>query len=503
MESFISKALGMLVLATVLHAQRIDIKPLDFQPLTSLPWKDNPEASLDEHLKRIFHESDSEIRYPVLAAYLRWIPVADLEAAFDLCLHLEGTQCPQGLVAYFLPIWAERSPHTAWKRVEPLFQLQEHHWLNYDRWENEKIAFRDLAAMRKSSFWMDPRWLENFLAGLKQSQVPAAEKAALRSAFMTRWSPIYDSPPSEHPTADRRGYDLEAAGLLEAFDIASENIPMEIHRFIQEKQTAALKVLMRRWLVWKPEKALLIAAMTEKSDDLPFEFFLCWLRHAPETLIEWVEARLSFNNPSFRVMGMVLSQVDSKRRQSWMNQVKASDSNLESIASLFSAWAPWDPHSAMEAAIKARDPYLISQTTSAIVYGFSLGTPNMALYDLSVVRDFDLSRLPKKDRGLMFEDWYILMERWGYIDIGESARYGLDFMLKTGYAPRENLIKLFSGDDAFSSDSDMIDRTFCALRMWAVLRPEPMKAWIATQPDADMRKALTWLLEHPWGTGEH
>ena len=89
----------------------------------------------------------------------------------------------------------------------------------------------------------------------------------------------------------------------------------------------------------------------------------------------------------------------------------------------------------------------------------------------------------------------------GDIDIGEAARYGLNFLLRTDYAPRENLIKLFSGDDDFSSDSDMIDRTFCALRVWAVVKPKEMKAWIATIKEADMRKALTWLLEHPWGTG--
>jgi hypothetical protein len=74
-------------------------------------------------------------------------------------------------------------------------------------------------------------------------------------------------------------------------------------------------------------------------------------------------------------------------------------------------------------------------------------------------------------------------------------------MLRTDYAPRENLIKLFSGDDKFASDGDMIDRTFCSLRVWAVVKPREMKAWIGTLQDAEMRKALTWLLQHPWGTG--
>jgi hypothetical protein len=46
---------------------------------------------------------------------------------------------------------------------------------------------------------------------------------------------------------------------------------------------------------------------------------------------------------------------------------------------------------------------------------------------------------------------------------------------------------------------DQIDRTFCALRVWAVIRPNEMRTWIRTMDDEKMRKALTWLLEHPWG----
>jgi hypothetical protein len=499
MNHFVTHGLGMLIFSTMLQAQRIEIKPVDVQPLTSLPWKEKPAASLEEQLKRIYLEPDPDIRYPVLAAYLRRIPAGDLEAAFDLCLRLEGTQHPANLVAFFLPIWAERDPHTAWKRVEPLFQLQEHHWLSHDRWDNEKIVFRNLEAMRKSSFWMDPRWLENFLAGLKLSQIPAAEKAALRSAFMARWSPIYDSPPSEYPTADQRGYELAASELFEAFEIASEKLPLEIHRFIQKEPTAALKVIMRRWLVWKPEKALLIADMAEKPEDLPAEFFLFWLRLAPETLMEWIETRWAFNKPELRAMGMVLSHLDEKKRQAWLMQVREADQDM--WENLLYHWAPWDPHAAMAAAVASQEPVLISQMPDQMVFGYRRTPADMTRHGLSVFRDFDLTSLPKTDKYRLFENWYVLMEHWGIIDLGESARYGLHFLLTTGYAPREELIKLFSGDDAFSSDSDMIDRTFCALRMWAVLQPEAMKAWIDTQKEADLRRALTWLLEHPWGKG--
>ena len=49
------------------------------------------------------------------------------------------------------------------------------------------------------------------------------------------------------------------------------------------------------------------------------------------------------------------------------------------------------------------------------------------------------------------------------------------------------------GDDA------ILDRTFCSLRVWAVVRPAEMRAWLGTLKDKELRESLTWLLEHPWG----
>jgi hypothetical protein len=75
------------------------------------------------------------------------------------------------------------------------------------------------------------------------------------------------------------------------------------------------------------------------------------------------------------------------------------------------------------------------------------------------------------------------------------------YLRRTNYAPREGVIQFFSGKDIYGGEDGMIDRTFCALRAWAVVRPDEMKKWIATIEDAAMRNALTWLLEKPWGTG--
>ena len=486
-----------LLLVGQVVAQCIEVSPLEFRPLINLPWKEKPVGSLQEQLRRIFLEPDPDVRYPVLAAYLRQIPVEEFGAAFDLCVAFEGNQCPAQLIAMFLPIWAERDPQAAWKRTDVLFELQDNNWLGHDSWSEERIMFRNLDAMRQSDFWIDPRWLENFLAGLNRSALDEAGKQALKSAFMAKWSPVYASPPSEHPTG---GYALEAAGLIQAFETPVAGIHEQLVHAVREKKGAAVQVLLRRWLVARPNHATLIGTMAEKlKADTP-EFFLTWLNHAPDTLIEWVDAHAALTDASPRVMGMLLSRVPNSKREEWIKLFQRRDPEGGMFAELLREWAGWSPEDAMSRAIASQNAEAIARTAEGIVYGgFSRGTANTCRHGLNFIRDFDLARLPKAAPVELFGEWYILMEQWGTLDIGEAARYGLDFMLRTDYTPRDDLLKLFKGDDAFGSDSDMIDRTFCALRMWAALKPGEMKAWIASRKDVEMREALTWLLEHPWG----
>ena len=51
-------------------AQRNQLRPGDFEPLTELPWE-SPGATPERVLDRIFREPNPTIRYPVLAEYLR------------------------------------------------------------------------------------------------------------------------------------------------------------------------------------------------------------------------------------------------------------------------------------------------------------------------------------------------------------------------------------------------------------------------------------------------
>jgi len=196
-----------------------------------------------------------------------------------------------------------------------------------------------------------------------------------------------------------------------------------------------------------------------------------------------------------------MSRVDVSTRKRWLAEVKPKeDEGVDNLQMLLGGWAAWDPVPAMEAVLATKDLEMIEEISVDAYFGPFHGNPlNTAHSSLSAMRDFDASRLPQRMKDDHYPSWEQTMEVWGDIDIGEAARYSFNFLRRFNYVPRENLIKLFSGDDAFAVDGDMTDRTFCALRVWAVTRPHEMKPWIATIKDKEMRAALTWLLEHPWG----
>ena len=154
------------LLATAL-GERNKLRPADFEPLTSLPWK-QPDATLESVLDTIFREPNPAIRYPVLAEDLRTIPVRQLGKAFDLCINLEGTQTPDNLVFFFLRIWSKRDATGCWKRTRELFQLVgfEEGWLAYKTW-NTRISVQNISAFAHRNSGSNRSTLEGFPMGSK------------------------------------------------------------------------------------------------------------------------------------------------------------------------------------------------------------------------------------------------------------------------------------------------------------------------------------------------
>ncbi len=500
--------------ACLLQAQRNNLKPYDFEPLTSLPWEDEgKDMPLRKVLEKIFLEPDSAIRYPVLEAYLRFLPVEDLNKAFDICIALEGTQTPDNLVSLFLPIWAERDPDACWQKTQDLFRLVgiEDGWLTYDSWaKRPKITVQDLNAIRASRYWLGSASLAGFGDGVDHSELSEQKRTAMLRAFADKFIDTFHTWPGGGAERSYEKYSASEA-LLKAFrEMPGEHAPSPPFQQVLEVQA-------RRRLKAHPEDAFKIiagggaqpppqapSALSWPSD----EFMLLWSRQGQPAMLDWVKSKPSNDEAAVRAKGILMSRVDAATCSQWIAEAKASKDG-DDLEILLSSWARWDPAAALAEAIKTKKASTIQEVAETGAYGFGKGWGGSATawnschHGMGVIRDFDLSKLPEKVRKELIQEWGItIMEEWGDIDVGEAARYGLDFMLRNDYAPRENLARFFGGEDVYPDSGDMIDRTFCALRVWAVIKPEEMEFWINSVEDPDIRKGLTWLLHNPWGKGE-
>jgi len=501
-----------------LPAERNHLKPTDFQPLTSLPWKKDG-ATMESALDAIFRETNSDVRARVLAEYLHFIPVAELGKAFDICISLEGTQTPTELVRSFLPIWAKRDPVGCWKRTKSLFHLVgiESDWMDFDSWKDrDAITVPDLRAIRASSYWLTRDALLGFPAGVEKSSLPEQERLRLLREFANTWFDAFATWPRTTQREFRFPMILEESlwpgKVLEApLDQLRDATPDTF-----SGDGVKFEIALRRCLQAEPKSAPAIVKKAGETKLPPqngeaegriagpsTELLVLWAQADLDGMIRWAESQdAQVSNLAVTVRAFLMSRVDAATRERWLAQVKLKDGedNDGKLEALLLGWAEWDLLPGLDAALATNELETIEEIcVMAPVGPFGGGPPNAAHYNLGMIKQFDASRLPKVMRDDHYPNWEEIMEVWGDIDIGEAAQYGLDFMLRNRYVPRENLIRLFSGDDKYAVDGNMIDRTFCALRVWAVVRPKEMKTWIATLPDKRMRTALTWLSEHPWG----
>jgi hypothetical protein len=181
-----------------------ELKATDFAPLTAIPWDQtkgsDEKIEMPQVIRAIYGEPDLGIRYRLLDEYLRLIPVSELEAAFKLCLPLEGTETPDDLVAFFISIWAERDLRHCWGWVKQLFTVSglESDALDLDSWTHE-VRVHNLKAIRVSSFWIDRDALKRFPLIVDRSDLPSKEKVAIMKEFAERWFNTFAEWPGYEP----------------------------------------------------------------------------------------------------------------------------------------------------------------------------------------------------------------------------------------------------------------------------------------------------------------
>ena len=201
------------------------------------------------------------------------------------------------------------------------------------------------------------------------------------------------------------------------------------------------------------------------------------------------------------VRAWLMPDVDAVTGETWVAQARATAGTRDEgdlLVEFFETWAQRDPAAALRAAMDLGDGEVLSRVMYAAVYG-ARPPHNATHHGLGVLRTFDFSAVTESMRPGYFDAWITIMEQWGDVDIGECARFGVEFLWNEDYADRELILQLLAGDIP-EWDGDVLDRTFCALRAWAMWRPDEMKRWIDGIGDESLRAALTSLHADPGGT---
>jgi hypothetical protein len=507
------------LLAPPLLAQRLSWKPADFAPLTAFAWQDDAGLPINDVLKSIYREPDLCVRYTALASYLETVPVKRLEAAFKACLLFDGTQCPDDTVDIVLSVWGRRDPMAAMAMARKCFAvvITVGDPLSLDSWNHPPTQAMEPAAFRSSSFYL--------------TQVPCGLGPAIESSNMAREDRIKllqdfatlsvqatgKLPSTQHRISTMFASGDAVPGLRVAFERGIFGLPGLVENgpepgFTSRAFDAACVRLVALDATKLPQTLEAIARLKStplgdetdrvQETEIPSDRFLKeWERLDYPSLLRWTETQPMHDiTAGVRARGMLMSRVDEETRLRWVREASELTGDNEPKLSLFGAWALWNPEAALKAALETKNPINIIQAGAGAVRFAG----NRCHHALAVIRNIDIgataAALPEDQRDVLFRGWgLVIMEQWIDVDVGEAARYGFDFLARQSEGkviPRNELVRLLSGDDSVGGDGDMVDRTFCALRFWAIWKPDDMRRWIETVKDDEMRKALTWLLEH-------
>jgi len=378
--------------------------------------------------------------------------------------------------------------------------------LGFDSWTHV-LRVHDADGIRASPIWIQRDALMGFPVAIDGSSLAAEKRVKVMKEFADRWfaafsswpgfSPRYSQPPG-YPISPFRDSNNRLFNQAFRSKVTLENLKQVDSNDADPKGDFRFELILRRLLVANPELGPTLVNEAPKPSQ---EFLLLWAQTDTGGMIRWAESLDAKDRElAVRAKALLMSFVDLETRERWLNEAEQSHPVDETLNTLMLGWAEWDLEGALLAATKLPHPEAAMSLANSGVYGPFVGQPwNSSRFAIQVLTRLDYSKIPDAVQEKVFEDAYSLMEQWDSMDVAGAARFGLAYLLRTNYAPRERLIRFFAGDNIYGGEDGMIDRTFCALRIWAVVRPAEMKAWIATLNDSELQKSLAWLLRHPWG----
>jgi hypothetical protein len=511
----------MLVVAGLAHAQEApNAIPVyqQFPFLSALPWE-APGASRRTVLERIFREPDPPIRRVILREYLRGVlPVGEFPAAFDECITLEQADFPDDTAALVMREWAARDPAAALERCRALLDLiiegapgELYSW-------KEPLRPANPERVRASSYWFGGRQIAHaWQAGLDaNADLPQVPRRELASAFTNAYYRRFQQyPPTEGEDPwkawNRRyrwGYghkpDTVASdpalrdSLLELLRTPPAEIAGKITwpkgptddplyaralvRWMDGDATKAPRIVEQALDVYDPKR--FYRGQTELLEIIPVEFLAEWARLDREGFITWQQKEWR----GWRAQAVFRSLAPAKDGARYHDYSNFSESRGEEFQKL---WLQLDPGRAM--------PGLQGQEgADSSIYR---ALDNLARSDSPA--NYWRAQIPPYLRRTecpgVNEAWSVTRV-WAKVDFrGMVTDYGFPRCLCTDEFKREDLPGILTNRVPLPRDSGT-RVTLSALRVWAVLRPAEMEAWITSSMfEAPLREALSWILKNAEG----
>lgn len=525
---FLPRFIFVMALLPLSGAMAQAAEPLyqQFRPLSSLPWT-APDATWESVIRRIYLDPIEDIRAAVLEEYLKQVPAERFPEVFDLCIHLEEDDSPDELLERLMYAWARKDPAAAWAKCLELYEIvvpQEP--LDVDGWE-KVILVANPQAVAASTFWPpSAAFATGFYRGVKESTLPATEKdritaalisrsAALGKASKSTWIGSFDIGPEGPETADpqpertseeqraeeRRRFLLE---ILACPPAEVESRLAQAPPVVWQDEFLLARALIR-WMDGKASRGFQIfdfvmdtadphAVMrfTSQKEPIPLEFLAEWALLDFDNLLNWANAVPSGRPGAYVKSEAVLTTFAWRlgvARQDEMTDPSDDSEDPDTILELLTQWAQLDPEVAL--------PFIYSHG-AVRTYG-ELAPDAMHWRWSSNVKRSYIRRLEEGPIPLPGQQLSYLMETWTHIDAAATARHGVGWCLRTKYFTQKRLAQVWSGNGS-PFDGSVDDRLYGSLRVWAMRRPEEMRAWIRAEPlPEDVRTALLWLVDHAKG----
>ena len=218
------------------------------------------------------------------------------------------------------------------------------------------------------------------------------------------------------------------------------------------------------------------------------EFFRHWGRQDANASLAALDKLKDGQREYWAKCGLI-PFVPKTMQNAWVKELKKIEAEQSTLKvkphKLWAGWAVTAPHDALAAAEQIGKDAM----GACLLVDDSCG-PAFKEY-VAAIQPY-LLKVSEDDLA-----WYVL-EAWGDIDSELTVTVGINWLLTNEPKRKSRLIKEWT-NKIFVPDGGLEDRIFGNLRYWAFTQPKAMEKWIAKQPDAQLRKPLTWLLKHAKG----